>query len=285
MKVAIVGAGEMGRWLAKFSKRLGEVTVSDISAAKADKVASELHIIAKPTTEAAEKADLILVAVPISKTPSVLMHVAKTAKKGALLADVTSVKADVVVAMKKIKTDIELVSLHPLFGPGASSIKDKDIVVVPVRPGKLYKNLKKVLKKSGARITEMDVDAHDRMMAIIQCMSHFVLLAYIQSMKSIKGLKQVDKIRTPIFSALMNLAKAVLTGNPDLYGELQVHNKYAKLVRRSMMEACRSLDAAFSAGEAKTVKYIFQEGISQFGQDEVKRAYDKLYKQFEGGNS
>lgn len=281
MKVAIIGAGEMGRWLAKFAKKLGEVTVSDISAAKADKVASELHISAKPATEAAKQADLILIAVPISKTPIVLTNVAKIAGKGALLADVTSVKADVVDAMKKIKTDIELVSLHPLFGSGASSIKGKDIIAVPVRPGERYSELKRALSKMGAKITEMDADTHDRIMAIIQCMSHFVLLAYLRSMKSMKKLKQIDKIRTPIFSALTNLAKTVLMGNPDVQGEIQLQNKYARVVRNSMVEACRSLDVAFSTDDTRLIKRIFKESLAMFKKDDIKRAYRKLYKQFE----
>ena len=285
MKVAVIGAGEMGRWLADFSKCLGEVTVSDISAAKASKVASELRIASKPAREAIQRADIVLIAVPIPKTPGVLKSAAKIARKGALLADVASVKSDAVNAMRGIKAEIELVSMHPLFGPGASSLKNKDIVVVPVRPGKLYKELKRALAKKGARITEMDEDTHDRVMAIVQCMSHFVLLAYMHSMKSVSGLKQADRLRTPIFSNLMNLAKASMTGNPDLYGELQVQNKYAKVVRSSMMESFHSLDAAFSKGDAKAVRNIFKGALAQFGQDEVKRSYERLYKQFEDGRS
>jgi len=285
MKVAIIGAGDMGGWLAKFAKKLGEVTVSDMSATKAEKVASELHISAKSTTEAAKQADLILVAVPISKTPIVLTKVAKVAQKGALLSDVASVKADVVDAMKKIKADVELVSLHPLFGPGALSIKGKDIVAVPVRAGKRYSELKKTLSKMGAKIMEMDADTHDRIMAIIQCMSHFVLLAYLLSLKSRKELKQVDTIRTPISSALNNLAKTILMGSPNVECEIQLKNKYSRVVRNSVLEACHALNFAFSKGDTKYIRRIFRESLTTFKQDIIKQAYVKLYKQFEEGIS
>lgn len=284
MRVAVIGAGAMGKWLANFAKRnLGEVTVADIKSAKAKDVASELGASAKPIKEAAAQAELLLIAVPISKTPETIKSLAEIAPNDALLADVASVKSDVVDVMRKIKTNIELVSVHPLFGPGAVSIAGKDIVVVPVKPGKRYSELKKRLVELGARVTEMDAEQHDRLMAIIQCMTHFVLLAYLTAIKSMKGLKLAKEIRTPMFAALTSLAKAVLVGNPELYGELQVHNRYAKIVRSSMLEACRSLDTAFSAGNAKSAKTIFKEALAPFGAEETKQAYQELYKKFEGG--
>jgi prephenate dehydrogenase len=283
LKVAVIGAGAMGKWLAKFAKdNLGEVTVADINSARAEDVASELGAVAKSAREAAAEAELIMIAVPISKTPEVILSLSEVVPKGALLADVASAKSDVVEAMQKIKTDIELVSIHPLFGPGATSISGKDIVVIPVKPGKRYSMLKKELVKLGARVTEMDAEQHDQLMSIIQCMTHFVLLAYLTAMKSMKGLKYAKKLRTPMFAELTNLAKAVLVGNPEVYSELQVHNKYAKIARRSMMEACHSLDAALSTGDMKKARAAFKKVLTPFGAEEAKEAYLKLYKEFEG---
>ncbi len=283
MKVAIVGVGSMGKWLAGFAKQnLGEVIVSDTSTAKASQVARELDLQPKPVAEAATEAELLLVAVPISKTPQAIKSLAGWARKGALLADVSSVKSDVVETMRKIDAKLELVSLHPLFGPGATSVKGKDFVVVPVKPGRRYAWLKGRLRELGARVTEMEVEEHDRTMAIVQCMTHFVLLAYLDALKSMKGLKRAKKFRTPMFVSLLELAKSTLAGNPELYGELQVHNKYARVVRSSFLEACRSLDIAFSAGNAKSMKTIFKEALAPWEAPETENAYRKLYARFEG---
>lgn len=286
MKVAVIGAGAMGRWLADFAKQnLGEVVIADVSAAKAERVARELSISSRSVTEAAAEAELVLVAVPISKTPEVIKSLAGQVQRGALLADVTSVKSDVVEAMQTVEARVELVSLHPLFGPGATSIKGKDFVVVPVKPGKRYTVLKHRLIELGAQITEMEAEGHDRLMAIIQCMTHFVLIAYLNALKSMKGLKRAEKLHTPMFTTLLNLAKAVLAGNPELYGELQVHNRYARVVRSSLLEACRSLDIAFSAGDAKSVASIFKEALSPWGPAEAKNAYRRVYEGFEEGKT
>lgn len=283
MKVAVIGAGAMGRWLVGFAKQnLGEVVVADASAVKAEQVAKKFGVNFKSVPEAAAEAELVLVAVPISKTPEVIKSLAGQVRRGALLADVASVKSDVIEVMQTIKAKIELVSLHPLFGSGAKSVKGKDFVAIPVKPGKRYAALKHRLLELGARVTEMEAEDHDRLMAIIQCMTHFVLLAYLNALTSMKDLKRAEKLRTPMFETLLDLAKAVLAGNPELYGELQVHNRYARVVRSSLLEACRSLDIAFSAGDAKSLKETFKEALAPWKPTEVKNAYKRMYKRFEG---
>jgi len=286
VKVAVIGAGEMGQWLAAFVKQnLGEVVVADGDATKAERVAKELDIISKSVAEAAAEAEFVLVAVPISKTPEVIKSLAGQVQRGALLSDIASVKSDVVEVMQTIEAKIELVSLHPLFGPGAASVKGKDFVVVPVKPGQRYAALKNRLIELGARVTEMEAEEHDRLMAIIQCMTHFVLLAYLDALKSMKGLKKAEKLRTPMFATLLDLAKGVLAGNPELYGELQVRNRYARVVRSSLLEACRSLDVAFSAGDAKSVRAIFKEALAPWGSAEAKNVYKRMYERFEEGKT
>jgi len=286
VKFAVIGAGAMGQWLAGFIKQnLGEVVVADASATQAERVAKELGIISKPIPEATAEAECVLVAVPISKIPEVIKSLAGQVQRGALLADITSVKSDVVEVMQTIEAKVELVSLHPLFGPGAASVKGKDFVVVPVKPGQRYAALKHRLIELGARVTEMEAEEHDRLMAIIQCMTHFVLLAYLDALKSMKGLKKAEKFRTPMFATLLDLAKSVLAGNPELYGELQVRNRYARVVRGSLLEACRSLDVAFSAGDAKSVRAIFKDALAPWGSAKTKNAYKRMYERFEEGKT
>jgi prephenate dehydrogenase len=283
VKVSVIGAGAMGRWLVCFAKQnLGEVVVADANAAKAEQVANEFGTNSKSIPEAAAEAELVLVAVPISKTPEVIKSLAKQVQRRTLLVDVASVKSDVIEVMQTIKAEVELVSLHPLFGPGATSVKGKDFVAIPVKPGERYAALKHRLLELGARVTEMEAEDHDRLMAIIQCMTHFVLLTYLNALKSMKDLKRAEKLRTPMFTMLLDLAKTVLAGNPELYGELQVHNRYARVVRSSLLEACRSLDVAFSAGNAKSAKATFKEALAPWESAEVENAYKRMYELFEG---
>ncbi len=52
MKIAVIGAGDMGKWLGKYSKGLGEVAIANWRPAKARRVAAELKVAAMPITDA-----------------------------------------------------------------------------------------------------------------------------------------------------------------------------------------------------------------------------------------
>jgi len=286
MKIAVVGMGAMGKWFASFAKKnLGEVIVVSRDIGKARRIAKALGVRAETRERAAAEADMVFVATPIPVTPGVIKLLAKHVKKGALLADMASVKSEVVDTMRKLDAGAELVSIHPLFGPGANTIRGKDILVVPVKPGPKYKNLKRTLAKLGARVTELDAEEHDKLMATVQCMTHFLLLVYLSALMKMKVLGKAQKIRTPLSATLMNTAKALLAGQSKLYGEIQAHNPHAKVVRRNLLEACRSLDSALSAGDDKAVERIFKGSVDAVEEKALREAYKKLYEEFEGGTS
>lgn len=284
MRIAIIGAGVMGRWFARFAKRnKWDVVMTDINVAKATQTGKEIEVeVAEANEEAVADADIALVAVPIAETPGVVREVAKHMQKGSLLMDIASAKADVADEMKGLKVDLELVSLHPLFGPGASNVKDKTFVAAPVKPGKRYTEFKRELEKLGAKVVEMEADDHDRLMAITQCMTHFVLMSYLSALRKMKNVKRAKKLQTPMSSTLFSLAKAFLATNPDVMGELQVHNKYASIARSAMLEACRSLDVALEARDAKVLQKVFEDARNLLGPTEARAAYEELYEEKEG---
>jgi prephenate dehydrogenase len=200
-----------------------------------------------------------------------------------MIADICSVKEDVVAAMREIGGETELASIHPLFGPGATTVEGKDFLIVPVRTGKLYRWLKRSLAKLGARVTEVGAEEHDKLMAIIQCLTHFTLISYLMALRSLRDFGRPQNIRTPMFASLTDLARAVLACNPQVFGELQVHNRYARLIRSRVLESCRSLDMIFLAKDAKEMKRIFEDVGGFFDPGSVRKAYANLYKRFEEG--
>lgn len=254
----------------------------DINITKAKHVAKELGVeVAETFAGAVAEASIVIVAVPITKTPEVVTAVAGHMRKGTLLMDIASAKSEVVDAMRRIDVDLELVSIHPLFGPGASGVKGKDFVAVTVKRGKRYAEFKHRMKELGARIIEMEAGEHDRLMAVMQCLTHFVLLSYLSALKSVGDLKRATKFRIPMFLGLFDRANALLAGNPDVYGEIQVSNKYSQIARSAMIEACRSLDIAFAAHDVKIARRIFEEMLPLIGEARTRAAYERLYNEFE----
>lgn len=283
MKVAVIGAGAMGRWFASFARQnLGKVVIADVDVKKAKSAAEELGVSAAKSAEgAAARADIAIIAVPVARTPEVVKSLSQHMRKNSLLMDIASVKSDVVGVMTELKAGPELVSIHPLFGPGAKDVKGKDFLAVPVRPGEIYAEFKQRLLELGARVTELEAEEHDRLMAISQSLTHFVLLSYLFTLTSMKDSKMASTLRTPMFDALLEVALAFLAGSPDMYGEIQVFNRYSQLARSVLMEACNSLNIAFAAGDVKAARKIFSDAMELWGEDDARKAYRRLYERFE----
>lgn len=284
MKLAIIGAGAMGKWFAKFGKdRDWDISITDVKKEKAKKIAENLDLeFSESNEKAAEGADVVLIAVPIKETPKVIGEVADFLDKGSLLVDIASVKKDTVEKMKEIKTDSELVSLHPLFGPGTNRLDDKDIISIPVQAGKKYQELKKILSDFGAQVVEMEAKEHDRLMAITQSLTHFTLLTYISTLNSMKDFEKAKSLQTPMSQKLFDLSKAFLSENPELCGEIQIQNKYSSIARSSVLEACRSLNVALKAENTNVIEEIFEEIQEKLSTEEIEKSCKKLHKETEG---
>ncbi len=169
-----------------------------------------------------------------------------------------------------------------LFGRGAKTIRGKDILVVPVRPGEKYRELKKDLVRFGAKITELGAEEHDKLMATVQCLTHFTLLTYLNTLRSLKEFEKTKGVKTPMSASLSKLARAVLAGNSEVYRELQTHNRYAKVIRGRLIESCKELDKIFSAKDVAGANRIFDEAMGFFELSSIKKAYAEMYKDFEG---
>jgi Prephenate dehydrogenase len=119
LKAAIVGGyGEMGRWFERFL------------------VEREIDVALVGRSSKAHYADydLVVIAVPVDVTCDVIAEVAPQMKPGAVLFDITSVKKDPVKQMLiSAPPGVELLSVHPLFGPSMPDMEGQTVIVAPVR--------------------------------------------------------------------------------------------------------------------------------------------------------
>lgn len=284
MKLAIIGAGEMGRWFAKLfcNNSKWEVTITDKDKSKAEDVSGKTGAkISDNNKGAVEAADIILVAVPIEATPEVIKDVAPHLERDALLLDIASVKEKIVDTMKGLDVDFELVSIHPLFGPGADDLEEKNVISIPINQGKKYQILKKKFSEQDAKVIEMEATEHDRMMSITQSLTHFILLIYLSSINSMKDSLKTEALQTPMFKQLSELSKAFLKENPEVCGDIQTENKYSQKARSIVLESCRQLDMALRAKNINVISEIFEEAHGKIDAEEIEKAYQRIYEEEE----
>ncbi len=284
MKLAIIGAGDMGRWFTKLfcNNSDWEVMIADQDESKAKKVSVETGgKVVEGNKEAVKQADIVLVAVPIEVTPGVIKEIASHLKEDALLLDIASVKEKIVDTMKDLDVNSELASIHPLFGPGAGDLNGKNVISIPIRGGDKYQKFKKNLSDLGAQVIEMEAVEHDQMMSITQSLTHFILLTYLSAINSMEGSPETEPLQTPMFRKLFELSKAFLKENPEVCADIQVENKYSQKARSTVLESCRKLDSALQAKDIEMISEVFEEARDEFDSEEIEKAYQNIYEKEE----
>jgi len=165
-RVAIIGGnGQMGRWFTHFFESQGlEVLVADLDTPRTSQ-------------EAAAQADVVILSVPIPKVTEVAREVAPFLSPHAALMDLTSVKQRPMAAMMSAFPG-EVVGTHPLFGPGETTIEGRTMVLCRGRGERWFQWLQDLLTQTGARVKVTTAAEHDRLMAVVQGLAHFILIAF-----------------------------------------------------------------------------------------------------------
>ena len=245
LRLLIVGGtGRMGRFLAGFTALHGaQVKIAARSLKNVKKTADEMGVRWGTILDAAES-DIVIISVPVSETERVAVEAASFMKSGSLLADVSSVKtgvSDQIAA--RTSTEIEYVSIHPLFGPDIDLLFGQDMAWVPYRQGPRWKRLDKAFRASGVDMYEMTARQHDKKMAYVQGLHHFALMTL--------GLGLSDKGGQPLTRSLRDTETRVerMLENWETVQAIQMMNPFVPEARQRLVHISQRM-SAMGVGQA-----------------------------------
>ena len=217
--IAIIGVGLIGGSFALALKKhgfKGKITGMGRSKKNLSK-AKKLGIIDNYTTEFTEgikDADLIMLAVPVGQFETILKNIRRNLKKGAIVTDVGSVKAQIVKKLGPLMPkDVYFVGAHPIAGKECSGVTCASADLYQnakciITPGPVTNNtaLKKVVrlwKTVGAKTMLMDPEEHDVIFSAVSHLPHVVAYALINGILKVdeailhhggKGLRDMTRI-------------------------------------------------------------------------------------------
>jgi prephenate dehydrogenase len=225
MKVAVIGgAGKMGQWLTRFLLQEGrEVIITDRDEKKLP-ATKQPGITVASNTEAVKSADVVLVSVPIADFQEVIAEIAPHIKPQQVVVDITSIKVSPVETMHKYLKNALVLGAHPMFGPGASSLQNQNIVLTPTNHDEttLAQKVKRYLETKGARVTLMSPQEHDEMVAVVLGLTHFIAIVSADTLLSLDRLEQMRNIAGTTYKMLLTLAEGVVSRDPEFYASLQM---------------------------------------------------------------
>ena len=223
----IGGKGKMGGYFSDFFKRNGhEVISSDVGTTLTNK-------------QLAQKADVVIISVPIDRAEEVISEVAPLVKKSGLLMDLTSIKMSPMESLKKTKASY--IGCHPLFGPTAG-IHGQTFIICPGR-GKLWELwLTRILESNGVIVRELSAQKHDEFMSYIQTLTHFSHIAFADALrKSGIPIKDFIKYPSPVYMLELYMMGRILNQDPKLYANIQIANPMNVRAVESYLKSCRQL--------------------------------------------
>ena len=245
LKIAIVGFGNFGQFLAKTIVRQGHTVLSHSRVDHSD-AARKLGVsfFSDPDDLAEEHPEVILLCTSVISTESVLRSLPlQRLKRNTLVVDVLSVKEfPKSLMLELLPPDFDVICSHPMFGPesGAKGWNELFFVYEKVRIGSDESRVSRcekflsIFEREGCRMVEMSCVDHDRYAAESQFITHTV--GRVLNMLMLES----TPINTKGYETLLDLVKNTAADSFDLYYGLFMYNKNA-------MEMIERLDLAFGA--------------------------------------
>ncbi|MDP3103231.1 MAG: prephenate dehydrogenase [Candidatus Methanoperedens sp.] len=281
MKILIIGGtGETGRWFVKFYKKHGfEVAIWGINTRK--DIAESLGVRFADDLDCEIKtSDIVMISVPINITEKTIQDIAPKMPAGSLLMDITSVKTGPVEAMRKYApVDVEILGTHPMFGPSIPDIRGQIVIFTPIegRSARWFPVIRSLYEENGAHIEILDAVEHDRMMAVVQGLTHFAYISIGSVFMELEfDVANSRRFMSPMYDIMLDLVGRILAQNPYLYAMIQMNPEVAK-VHRAYICQCNRMAEMVKNRDIEGFVTMMKKASAHFGDTEsALRRSEKL---------
>jgi chorismate mutase/prephenate dehydrogenase len=244
--LVVGGAGHMGGWACRFlSNRGAKVKVWDPRGKRPG------YKKAKTLDQAVSESDIVVVASPLGLCHDELRAVME-AKPNGLVMDLCSVKSHISSTLRMAAANgVRVVSVHPMFGPRAPSPKGLNVIVCDCGNREATDAAKRLFRDSGAKVTELYLEEHDRLMAYVLGLSHLTALMFGAALSSSeRKTSELRGVQGTSFARLAELAEEVSRESRRTYYSIQALNPHTREVVEAAQCALDSLKEAVASHDS-----------------------------------
>lgn len=213
MKIAVLGAGHMGRWLTSELARDHQVAVYDTDGART----SGLPLVTSLTgMTGLEKfaPEFLINAVSLQNTVRAFEAAVPHLSSHCLLCDVASVKGEIPAYYKK--SGFRFASVHPMFGPtfaNVQQLKDENAIIISESDPQGVRFFRDFFARLGLNIAECSFAEHDRMIAYSLALPFASTMVFAASMER-------TTVPGTTFKKHLEIARGLLSEDDYLLGEI-----------------------------------------------------------------
>ncbi len=226
MRVIVIGSkGAMGRWFVRFFQATHhEVIGIDVHTHLDHERAGLLS-----------EAEFVLIAVPINAMAEVIGEVTEHLRGSCVLCEISSIKGSTVDLLREAASgDIIPLSIHPLFGHGAS-LSNNRIAVIPVLDAPAEVDLAAQVFSEN-EIFLVDAKDNDRVAALVISFPYLVHVA-MASVYQHEDMGLLEKLGGTTFEIQRMLLGAIMYQSADLHWQMFSSNSVMSDIIDSFREA------------------------------------------------
>lgn len=219
--------------------------------------------------------DIIIVSVSIDVTEKIIAEIGTYISDNQCICDVTSVKIGPMNAMQKIGKPY--FGMHPMFAPPLSGKMDGQNVIFcsGKNSQKQEAFIKNIFEKDNSHILESTAQEHDEIMSIVQGLSHFFDITFVQTLRA-RGLN-LEKIfasRSPAYALKLMLSGRTLYQDSELYGNIQIQNSQNIKTLETFFTEAQKLFTTIKNKDLNSFNQIFNAQTKFLGKY-AKRSQDE----------
>jgi prephenate dehydrogenase len=271
MRLAVIGVGLIGGSFALALKQAKAVShVVGVGRDPANlKLALErgaIDSMAPDAAAAARGADLILISTPVAQFPRILGAITSNLDAKTVVTDAGSTKRDVVAAARKAlgKKISQFVPAHPIAGAEKSGVaaasaelfRGKRVVLTPLHenPADDISKVEAAWSSCGARISRMDPDEHDAVLAAVSHLPHLLAFALVHDVARRENSAQLFSFAAGGFRDFTRIASS----HPEMWRDICIANRDRLLDElKSYSSKLGSVQKLLEAGDAAGLEKLF----------------------------
>ena len=271
-RVALIGIGLIGSSLARVLRRDCPETRIVACARTPETLDAVRRLdLADETTDdpaaAADGADLVVLATPLSAYREIAMRVAPGLRKGAIVTDVGSVKEAVIRDVRPLMPEgVHFVPGHPVAGTEHSGpesgfaelFRDRWCILTPppeTAPDAVAE-IGRMWERFGMRVVTMSADHHDKVLAMTSHLPHLIAYTIVGTATNLEESLKSEVIEFSA-SGFRDFTR-IAASDPVMWRDIFLNNREAVLeIVQRFTEDLTALQRAIRWGEGDKLQELF----------------------------
>src|SRR5207253_7570186 len=270
--VALIGIGLVGSSMARVLRGGRPATTIVACARRAETLAAVRRLdLADETTgdptRAAEGADLVVIATPLSAYAEIGRRIAPALRRGAILTDVGSVKDAVIRDLQpSVPEGVHFVPGHPVAGTEHSGpeagfaelfVGRWCILTPPTETApEAVAGVTRMWEQAGMRVVTMSADHHDRVLAVTSHLPHLIAYTIVGTATDLEDSLKSEVIEFSA-SGFRDFTR-IAASDPVMWRDVFLNNREAVLeILQRFTEDLTALQRAIRWGEGDKLQDLF----------------------------